>query len=228
VINGKSVLAIIPARGRSKRLPGKNILPLAGKPLIVWSIQEAKKSKYIDRYIVSTDDEKIAKTAKRYGCEVPFMRPAELATDDASSNDVILHALDMLQEHYDIVLILQPTSPLRKAKDIDDALELMDRENAPAVVSVCESKKTPRWYFSVQKDGRLKSFFPLKKHSTNSRDFPQTFVPNGALFFGRVDFFRSNKSFYTELTIAYIMPPERSVDIDSRIDFLMAEAIVNI
>ena len=143
-------------------------------------------------------------------------------------NDVFLHVLDLLREQYDILVVLQPTSPLRESEDIDHALEMIEHENVSAVVSVCKSNKPLPWHFTIQKDGRLKSFFPLKKHSTNSRDFPQTFVPNGALFFGRVDFFRSNKSFYTELTIAYIMPPERSVDIDSRIDFLMAEAIVNI
>ena len=112
MINNKTVIGIIPARSGSKGLLRKNLINLCGKPLIAWSIIEAEKSKYIDRYIISTDDVEIARVAKKYGCDVPFLRPVELATDDANINDVILHALDILQERYEIVIVLQPTSPL--------------------------------------------------------------------------------------------------------------------
>ena len=227
MISGKSVLAIIPARGGSKELPQKNILPLAGKPLIVWSIEAANKSKYIDRCIVSTDDEEIAQLAKKYGCEVPFMRPAELATDDANVNDVFLHVLDLLREQYDILVVLQPTSPLRESEDIDHALEMIEHENVSAVVSVCKSNKPLPWHFTIEKDGVLKSVFPRKKLSVNRQELSPTYLPNGALFIAYTDFFRSKTTFYTESTFAYIMPPERSVDIDTRNDFLLAEAILN-
>tara|TARA_B100001971_G_C18058548_1_gene466657 strand:- start:171 stop:857 length:687 start_codon:yes stop_codon:yes gene_type:complete len=227
MISGKSVLAIIPARGGSKELPQKNILPLAGKPLIVWSIEAANKSKYIDRCIVSTDDEEIAQLAKKYGCEVPFMRPAEFATDDANVNDVFLHVLDLLREQYDILVVLQPTSPLRESEDIDHALEMIEHENVSAVVSVCKSNKPLPWHFTIEKDGVLKSVFPRKKLSVNRQELSPTYLPNGALFIAYTDFFRSKTTFYTESTFAYIMPPERSVDIDTRNDFLLAEAILN-
>ena len=124
MINNKTVIGIIPARSGSKGLLRKNLKNLCGKPLIAWSIIEAEKSKYIDRYIISTDDVEIARVAKKYGCDVPFLRPVELATDDANINDVILHALDILQERYEIVIVLQPTSPLRTAQDIDEAIRL--------------------------------------------------------------------------------------------------------
>ena len=227
MIHNNKVLGIIPARGGSKGLPGKNLKNLGGKPLIAWSIEEVKKSKYIDRCIVSTDDEGIAQVAKKYGCEVPFIRPVELATDDANINDVIIHALDILQERYEIVIVLQPTSPLRKAKDIDDALELMDHENAPAVVSVSKSNKPIHWHYTVEKDGNLKPVFPRRELSTNRQELSQTFLPNGALFIAQTKFFRNNKTFYTESTFAFILPPERSIDIDTQIDFIMAQAIVN-
>ena len=228
MINNNRILGVIPARKGSKGLPGKNLKNLGDKPLIAWSIIEAKKSKYIDRCIVSTDDEEIAQLAKKYGCEVPFMRPAELATDDANVNDVFLHVLDLLREQYDILVVLQPTSPLRESEDIDHALEMIEHENVSAVVSVCKSNKPLPWHFTIEKDGVLKSVFPRKKLSVNRQELSPTYLPNGALFIAYTDFFRSKTTFYTESksTFAYIMPPERSVDIDNRIDFFTAEAII--
>ena len=226
MISSKSVLAIIPARGGSKELPQKNILPLAGKPLIVWSIEAANRSKYIDRCIVSTDDKAIADSSKKNGSEVPFMRPSALATDVANSNDVILHALDKLGETYDIVMVLQPTSPLRKSKDIDQALELMQDNNVPAVVSVCISNKPPQWHFTLEADGKLKPVYPSKFIFSNRQEYLPTYVPNGALYIAKTDYFISKNTFYTDSTLGYIMPPERSVDIDSRMDFFTAEAII--
>jgi len=226
VIKGKSVLAVIPARGGSKGLPNKNILELAGKPLIAWSIEAASESKYIDRLIISTDSKEIADVAKQYNCEVPFMRPPELATDDANSDEVILHALDKLGDKYDIVMVLQPTSPLRESKDIDQALELMQKNNISAVVSVCSSKKPLHWHFTLESDGKLKQIYKDKIFYTNRQELPITYSPNGALYIAKTDYFRSKKTFYTSSTFAYLMPPERSVDIDSQIDFFTAEAII--
>lgn len=143
MITGKSVLAIIPARGGSKGLPGKNIKELCGKPLIAWSIEQAKSCSDIDRIVVSTDNEEIAEVAKKYGAEVPFIRPAELANDTASTIDVIFHATNWFKEHKDYrseyILLLQPTSPLRIAEDIEGTVQMLKDKNARAVVSVCET-----------------------------------------------------------------------------------------
>ena len=226
MIKGKSVLAVIPARSGSKGLPNKNILELAGKPLIAWSIEAASESKYIDRLIISTDSKEIADAAKQYNCDVPFMRPPELATDDANLNDVILHALDKLEDPYDIVMVLQPTSPLRKSKDIDQALEFMQKNNILAVVSICSSNKPLHWHFTLETDGKLKPVFKNNIFYTNRQEHPPTYNPNGALYIAKTDYYRNIKTFYTCSTFAYLMPPERSVDIDNQIDFFTAEAII--
>ena len=136
MINGKSVLAVIPARGGSKGLPRKNISKLADKPLIAWTIESANGSKYIDRSIVSTDDQEIADTALKYNGMVPFLRPSKLATDDAKTNDVLFHIIEVIEEKYDILILLQPTSPLRNSADIDKALELMEQKEADSLVSM--------------------------------------------------------------------------------------------
>ena len=226
MIHNNKVLGIIPARGGSKGLPGKNLKNLGGKPLIAWSIGEVKKSKYIDRCIVSTDDEGIAQVAKKYGCEVPFIRPVELATDDANSNDVILHALDILQDNYDIVTVLQPTSPLRKTEDIDYALEFMIEKNAQAVVSVCKSNKPIKWHFTIERDHTIKPVYLSEKIISNRQEHLPTYIPNGALYIAQTDYFKKEKTFYTDQTLAYVMLPGKSVDIDNQIDFLVAEALI--
>jgi len=227
VIRGKSVLAVIPARGGSKGLPNKNILEFAGKPLIAWSIEAALGSKYIDRFILSTDSQEIANVAKQYNCEVPFIRPGKLATDDANGNDVVLHVLDKIDGNYNIIIVLQPTSPLRTTDDIDQALEVMDHEEAPALVSVCKSSKPLHWHHTIEKDGTLKPVYLLKTIATNRQDQPPTYIPNGALYIAATNNFKDAKTFYTDSTLAYIMPLERSVDIDTQIDFYTAEALIS-
>jgi len=221
VIQDKSIIAVIPARGGSKRLPGKNIRLLAGKPLIAWTIEEAQKSKYIDRLIVSTDAEEIAEVAKRYRCEVPFIRPAELASDEASSNDVIKHAINEVGDDYDIVMILQPTSPLRKAEDIDGALEFMQENGGEVLVSICEARKPINWYYSMDENGVLRPCVQKNNIKTSC-----LYLPNGALFIADIAFYEKINSFYTEKTLGYSMPEERSVDVDTYIDFLFAEMFV--
>lgn len=226
MINGKSVLAIIPARGGSKGLPRKNVLPLGGKPLIAWTIEAASGSKYIDRFILSSDSQEIAKVAKQYNCEVPFIRPGKLATDDANGNDVVLHVIEKIDVNYKFIMVLQPTSPLRTTYDIDQALEVMDHKEAPALVSVCKSNKPLHWHHIIENDGTLKPVYPHKTIATNRHDQPPIYIPNGALYIAKVDYFRNTKTFYTDSTLAYIMPLERSVDIDTQIDFYTAKAII--
>lgn len=154
MINGKKILAIIPARGGSKGILKKNIKPLKGKPLIAWTIEEAKKSKLLDKIIVSTDDEEIMNVAKKWGAEVPFLRPSELARDDTPGIAPVLHALEYFSD-YEYVVVLQPTSPLRLAEDIDEAIYLCEKNKSNFCVSVTESKIIPDWMFRINNRGML-------------------------------------------------------------------------
>lgn len=224
----KNILGLIPARGGSKRLPGKNIRPLLGKPLIAWTIEQALASKYLDRVIVSTDSEEIAEISKKYGAEVPFMRPKELATDDTKSVDVVLHALKYFEEieNYspDIVVLLQPTSPLRTREDIDKAIEIFCRNRCKSLISVYEAPNHYLWLFEV-KDEFLKPLDCL--HSRlNSNVLPKLYVPNGAIYIAEVETLKTCKTFYIEELSYYVMPYERSIDIDIELEFDIAENII--
>ena len=225
MIGGSKVLAVIVARGGSKGLPGKNIIELAGKPLVAWSIEAARRSQYIDRLILSSENEEIIAVAKRFGCEVPFRRPAELAADSAPTAPVIVHALDHLDETFDFFVVLQPTSPLRTAADIDGAIELCVRRGAP-VVGMCESPRPAEWMYRVGDDGRVRPV--LGEIITLPRqELPETFVINGAVFVARVDWYRRHRTFLTPDTVAWRMPPERSIDIDAELDLIVARAIAS-
>ena len=226
VIKDKKVLGIIPARSGSKDLPRKNILPLAGKPLIVWTIEAADGSKYIDRCIVSTDCEEIAKVAEKYGGDVPFMRPVELATDEATSESVILHAIDALPQKYDMVVLLQPTSPLRTSENIDKALDFMLEKKAPAIVSVVKTEHPPEWSVRVGNNLKMSELAMKLERGKRRQDYPPTYHLNGAIYAAKIYYYLKKKTFIMEDTIAFIMPPERSVDIDSRLDFRIAELIM--
>ena len=227
---GKTILALIPARGGSKGLPRKNIRPLLGKPLIAWTIEQAKASKYIDRVVVSTDDEEIAEIARKYGAEVPFMRPKELATDEAKGIDVVLHAISFFEREYgnDFVLVyLQPTSPLRTTEDIDNALdELFNNPKAEAVVSVCECEHHPLWCGVLSEDRCMKNFLQPEVLNKNRQELPKYYRLNGAIYVGKVFYIKKNKNFFGENTYAYIMPSIRSVDIDTIVDFKLAEILL--
>lgn len=222
MINGRSILAIIPARGGSKGIPRKNIKSLAGKPLVAWTIEEAKKSKYIDRLILSSEDEEIINIAKEWGCEVPFVRPADIARDETAGIDPIIHALNELPG-YDIVLVLQPTSPLRKVEDIDQGLEFFEKESASVCVSISEITKTPYSMFLLDTQNRLHRIIDQKEIFHRRQDLPQVYMPNGALFISKTKYLQQRKSFYTEDTIGFIMVKERAHDIDDKIDFLFVE-----
>ena len=229
---GKKILALIPARGGSKGLPGKNIKPLLGKPLIAWTIEQAKASKYIDRIIVSTDDKEIAAVAKKYGAEVPFMRPKELATDKAKGIDVVFHAMSWFRKNeknrqYDLIMLLQPTSPLRTAEDIDKAIELLFFKKAKAIVSVCEVDHHPLWVNTLPKNGCMKNFIRKEVLNKNRQDLPTFYRLNGAIYLAYCDYLKKQKSFFGEETFAYIMPRERSIDIDSELDLKLAEILKN-
>ncbi len=225
--NSGSCLGVIPARGGSKGLPGKNIADLCGLPLIAWTIQAAKAARTLDNFFVSTDSEEIASCARAHGAPVPFMRPAELAQDHVTTEVAILHALDWAEtqgQRYENVLVLQPTSPFRTAEDIDNALELFRQRDAPSCISVTELDHPAELMVSLDKMGRLKPLFGTWNFRRR-QELSLSYRPNGALFIVKAKELRQNGSFYNADTIAYIMPRKRSVDIDCREDLLFASAL---
>ncbi|MFA4991100.1 MAG: acylneuraminate cytidylyltransferase family protein [Candidatus Omnitrophota bacterium] len=218
----KTILALIPARGGSKRLRGKNIRSLNGKPLIAWTVEEAMKSGYVDNVAVSTDDRKIAAVSRARGAAVPFLRPARLATDSASGMDVLLHAVDWFEKkgkRYDLILLLQPTSPLRTRADIDNAIRLLFSKKAGAIVSVYKSGHKPYWSDTLPKNRCMKDFM---KGSGFKAGAPERYTLNGAIYLGYSDYIRRHRGFIGQKTFAYVMPEERSVDIDNEFDFWLA------
>ena len=226
MIETERIMAIIPARGGSKGIPKKNIKPLLGKPLISYSIEHAKKSEYINKVIVSTEDKEIAEISKEYGAEV-IERPEELAKDETPTIEVIFHVLKVLKaKNYtpDIVILLQPTSPLRTAEDIDKAVELFLNSGCESVVSVCEVEHSPYWCFEIE-EGYLKSLFGDEYLRRRRQDLEKVYVPNGAMYISTPKNLRKYKGFYCLRTIPYIMPPERSIDIDNEVDFMLAELL---
>ncbi|MFA6139049.1 MAG: acylneuraminate cytidylyltransferase family protein [Sulfurimonas sp.] len=228
MLNGKKILAIILARGGSKRLPNKNILPLGGKPLIAWSIDEAKKSKYIDTVMVTTDSLEIYDVALKHGAELPFLRPAELAQDETKSIDVILHALDFYKkEKFDDVIIFQPTSPLRDVDDIDGAIEFFYAKNATSVVGVCEVEHSPLWSNTLDENFSMDNFLDDKYNNFRSQDLPVYYRINGAFYMSKIDSVVKNNTFFIKHDIyAYVMSQEHSADIDTKLDFIIAEALL--
>lgn len=211
------VLAIIPARGGSKGLPRKNVLDTAGKPLIAWTIEAALKSACITRVILSSDDAEIISVAKAHGCDVPFVRPDILASDDASTMDVILHALGQVPG-YDYVIVLQPTSPLRSAQDIDAAFDKMITTNVSSCVSVCEVSETPYWMFSIRKNGQVERLINLPKDIHRRQDLPKSYKLNGAIYIIETDTLQATNSFISDTTAAYKMDRRVSIDVDTELD----------
>ena len=216
--NQKKLLGLITARGGSKGLPRKNVLLAGGKPLIAWTISAALESRSIDQLILSSDDDEIIQTAQHWGCDVPFKRPAYLASDTATSMDVVLHALDLMPG-YEYVTLLQPTSPLRCGKDIDEAFSLIQQHDAPSCVSVCEAVDSPYWMYQLTNDGKLKEILQRPKELTRRQDLPPVYVLNGAIYIAKVDWLRVKKSFVAEGCIAYPMSKDKSIDIDTLTDF---------
>ena len=224
--------AIITARGGSKRLPKKNILELAGKPLIAWTIEAAKNCSKIEDVIVTTDSEEIVKVAIEFGARVPFKRPEELSNDTATSFDVVKHCLDYLNEIEDkqveYLVLLQPTSPLRSSEDIEKAIELLELKNASAVVSVCPTEHSPLWSNTLDETLSLDSFLRDEVKNTRSQDLPAYYRLNGAIYVCKVEDFLKEKTFFlSKNNFAYVMSTESSVDIDTQLDFLVADFLLN-
>jgi len=229
MINNKTILAVITARKGSKRLKNKNLIPLDKKPLIQWTIEEAIKSKYIDRLIISTDDENIISLASKFnGVTIPFIRPENLSSDKATSVDVIKHALSFYESNniiFDYVLLLQPTSPLRICKDIDDSIQELSNE-IKSVVSVCETDHSPLWSNELPENKSMKDFLPVSIKNLRSQDLPTFYRLNGAVYVSDVEYLIKENGFFGAKTKAYLMPKDRSIDIDNELDLLFAESII--
>ena len=227
MIGQQRLLAIIPARGGSKRLPRKNILDLAGKPLIAWTIEAALNSKYIDRLVVSTDDQEIANISIKYGAEVPFLRPKSLATDDSPSIDTVINVLgeiEIIDQHYDYIVLLQPTSPLRTEIDIDKAIELLEKKSADSVISVCEVDHPPHCNNTLPDDGNMQLFFRKDNANKRSQDFDIYYRLNGAIYIVKIGRLLKEESLFLKTnTFAYCMDAYSSVDIDKEEDLVVAK-----
>jgi len=224
------ILGLIPARGGSKGLPGKNVLDLSGRPLIAWTIAAALDSDVLDTVVVSTDDLTIAAASIDAGADVPFMRPSPLACDDASMVDTVLHAVDSLAGEgrvYDAVMVLQATSPLRSAQDLRDAENLFDPTGGvDSVVSVVQTAHSPLWANTLPEDRRMCDFMRPEVLGKRRQDLPTYYRLNGAIYLITVEALRRQRTFIGQHTVALVMPADRSVDIDTIIDFEVARALV--
>jgi CMP-N,N'-diacetyllegionaminic acid synthase len=227
MIDAKTILAIIPARGGSKGIKGKNLLKVHGKPLLAWSIEQAKASLYIDRLVLSSEDEEIIKVAKSYGCEVPFVRPRELATDVSPTIDTIHHAMSHLDKAYDYLVLLQATSPLRTSGDIDRCISICHKGGVSSCVSFTEVEQSPFWMYRMHDDSRMIPILGKEDQSARRQDNPKCYIKNGAVYVARWESLLDSDSFVTNDTLPYIMPHERSLDIDTPLDLLILEAYLN-
>lgn len=226
MIGEKSVLGLIMARGGSKGLPRKNLRQIGGKPMIAWTVEAGKQSQCIDRLILSSEDEEIIDTVRQLECEIPFVRPENLATDESSPLEVIRHTIESLPEKYDYLVLLQPTSPLRIANDIDRCVELCYQKKAPACVTITESEKTPYWMYEVLEDHRMRPVLSGAERVLRRQDLPKTYTLNGAVFVARSDWIIYQNDFLGPDTIGCKMPRTRSIDIDSETDLVLANAIL--
>lgn len=228
MIGSRRVLAVIPARGGSKGVPGKNIQPVGGRPLIAWTVAAALSAKTVDHVILSSDDEAIMDAARDAGCEVSFRRDAALSTDEAASIDVLVDAL-VRTPGFDVVVLLQPTSPLRTAEDIDAALEIMQRTGAPGCVSVSEAKDHPWLTYGRDRSGTLMSLCaPPTGASLRRQDLPPAYVLNGAVYAADIAWVLEHRRLMASgHTATYVMPVERSEDIDTWEDLRRADGLLS-
>ncbi|MBW3003746.1 acylneuraminate cytidylyltransferase family protein [Candidatus Woesearchaeota archaeon] len=230
MINNKKVLAYIPARSGSKGIPDKNIVEVNGLPLMAYTINATKASKYVDRIIVSTDSQQYADIAIKYGADVPFLRPEHLATDLADESDVVEHLINWLEENkepYDIIIKLQPTSPLRTAEDIDNAIRMLLEKDANCIISVNEATVNPLWMNTLPDNHSMDNFINFDLIRKQRQELKKYYQLNGAVFCAKWEFIKENKNWYGPNTFAYIMPIERSIDIDEPTDIKLLKTIIS-
>ncbi|OVE76450.1 hypothetical protein BVX97_01020 [bacterium E08(2017)] len=223
----KSILGVIPARGGSKGIPGKNIKNLAGKPLIAYTIETALAANMITDVVVSTDSEEIQNIALQYGAQAPFLRPDELATDKALAIPTIQHAVTEMEKlkniTYDAIIMLQPTTPLKTASDLDEALGALVNSDAEGVISVVNVDNWHPMKMKVIDNGLLLDYKKPPTENPPRQTLPPVFMVNGAIYATKRDVFMNDSSFMGKKCLPYEMPPERSVNIDTEADFLVAE-----
>lgn len=227
------VLYIIAARGGSKGVPKKNIKEIGGLPLIAYKIIAAQKCKYENRIIVSTDDEEIAQVSRKYGADVPFVRPAELASDSAGSMDVVEHATRWIEENddnkYDYVCLLEPSSPFATFEDLNKALDLITCSRADTLLGMKESEVSTNFIHELDSNGGLSFFYDtMKRMKDVSRQAQKKeYTLNGCMYIAKWDYFKKNKLFHSINSVPYIMPAEQSVEIDSMSDFYYAKSLID-
>lgn len=226
------ILAVVPARGGSKGVPGKNIRPILGKPLMAYTIESGLKSKRITDLVVTTDSEEIRSIAMKYGAQAPFLRPAELAGDRALAIPTIQHAVKEMEKlrgyEYDYIIMLQPTSPMKTAEDIDHALDKLIAEKADGIISVVNVDNNHPMKMKVflgedGKDGKLVDYSPPPYENCPRQLLPPVFIVNGALYATKRDVFMNKNSFQGDNCIGFEMPHDKSINIDTEFDFLLAE-----
>lgn len=232
MINNKKIIAIIPARGGSKGLPRKNIRTLAGKPLIAWTIEQARKSKYIDKVIVSTEDTEIAEISRKYEAEVPFLRPIELAKDDSPTIDAIMHALNWFEERgdcFDLVVLLEATSPLRDVEDIDKCIEtLINHQGARAIVSIAKLESGhPEFNVTINNEGFIKKLDGTSNFKVLRRqELEDIYFFEGSVYISEILTLKQKRTFYHESTLAYVVPKYKSLEVDDLCDFISIEGLM--
>lgn len=231
MIGQSRVLALIPARGGSKGLPGKNLRPLLDRPLIAWSVQHGKESRYIDDVVVTTDDAAIAAAAAAAGAEAPFLRPAELAVDTAPTYPALAHAIDWLAargRHYDYLVLLEPTSPLREADDVDRALEALHANPAAeSTVAVAEVEtQHPEFLVREGDDGFLQPYLRDQVKILRRQELESLLYLSGTLYISRIDALRRRQTFYHDRTLPYPVPKHKAHEIDDLCDFIIVEALL--
>jgi CMP-N,N'-diacetyllegionaminic acid synthase len=231
MINEKKILAIIPARGGSKGLPGKNIRPLLGKPLIAWTIEQAQHSKYIDEIFLSTDSADIAKISEDFGVKTPFLRPKDLSTDIASSMDVVSHVITHYETHellFDFIILLEPTSPLRKENDIDCAIELLlKNESADGITSLGEiHMEHPMIVKKTNSLGKIVPYIENVKKISQRQQADKAYFPYGVIYMIKTKVFKHKRSFYTNNIIPYFIERWQNYEVDDIYDMIAIEAIL--
>jgi N-acylneuraminate cytidylyltransferase len=223
MIAGRNVLGLVVGRGGSKGLARKNVLPLAGKPVIAWTVAAARTSRYIDRVVVSSEDREIIDAAVAAGADAPFVRPVELASDSVQLPVVMLHALQAVPGDWHYLVLLQASSPLRDGPDIDACIERIDASGAPTCLSVSETLAPPYQTFLMNGDGRLKTVIDGDLVNRRRQEMPKTYQLNGAVCVVRAEWFRRHHETYVAETVGAIIPFEHGLDIDNATDFALAE-----
>lgn len=228
----KKIIAIIPARGGSKGLPGKNVKPMSGKPLLGYTLEQAKLSKYIDKLVVSTDDRKIANVANKFGVKTPFLRPKKFAKDNSPSSDAVLHAIDWYEkkgEEFDVLILLEPTSPLRKKTDIDNALKLFidNYKKADSLLGLGEIASDTHHPFGAKtvERGYIKSFLPGISFYQRQQ-LPKSYGIFGGIYIAKTAVYKKSKDFLTGKTIPFFVERWQEFEIDDEVDWICVEAVM--